>query len=663
MNRKIISDKFLDCIPQNDLDCYYNTEWKKSQNMSNRLVINNFSTIQEQIDDHFYKFIMADHKNPNKILKKMIKLRDSFYARTDYSTIISNLINNITNITNISELANIINIMTNMQIFNLFTLDITAHHQNPDIYTLGLGEIMLTFDDKDLYKPGDPDKIIKDFEEVLIDVHTFIKKNWNYNISDAKTFVTNIIVFEILASKSLLSRDESMDPHIMHNSMDYINFINTFDTNNFWRDVLKEYVTPEKTPERQDNILSSRTNNTIISYNNPKYLYFLKNFIMGMTINDLLMIKDYLVYCVVKKYGIYTNIVTSLQKISTNIPNKTKNIFTNLFYQTFGYYFESLYEKANANIEKNKIIKNIFDEMKTYCLKVFIRSDIFSKRTKAEAIKKLEMLDIIVGKQDFSIDLARLPELSNDFYNNLMIIHMFYTKQIIKLVGTKVTRKFLSINNDVYSFLVNAYYDPITNIIYIPTSIMNDIFIKTNVDPIYNYGAIGCIIGHEMMHCFDNHGAHYDHLGHVVNWWTPIDYEKFNMELDKVRNHYATLRLNDNKINTDLSMGENIADIAGLKLSFRTYIKKYLNKTKNFTRSEKEHLKLFFARWAQTLRTVEDNKLLEYAIKMDVHSPFIIRINAPFSHFPEYYEIFDVEPHHFNYLETNLRTKFLDMDN
>jgi putative endopeptidase len=353
------------------------------------------------------------------------------------------------------------------------------------------------------------------------------------------------------------------------------------------------------------------------------------------------------------------------------------------FYNTFGYYLQNTYENNHSILNKKYELLDIFNNIKSYCIDTFRQTNMFSKSTKDEALKKLNKLDIIIGKQDYQLDLSQLPTLNDNFYLNLMEIMSYYNKISCSLIGEKINRKWLSINNDVFSFMVNAYYDPHNNIIYIPTGIMNDLFYRSSIDynstkyinqltdnnktnnehiknnMIYNYGGLGSIIGHEIMHSFDNNGAKFNSDGFLYNWWSSKDYLTYNNEIDKVIKHYNSLKVNGISINGEASIGENIADITGLKLSLRSYIRKYIG-TNIFDTDTKNKLKQFFARWAEVFRSVMKQDYLDYIIKVDVHAPSIVRINAPLSHIKEYYTIFDVKPEHQNYLDPEKRCTFMD---
>lgn len=642
------------CIPQNDMDCFYNKKWKQKNKLyGNRISINNFTIIQDKINNEMIQLIeKAKYNKSNAIENNMAIFRDSYHIRNQNLKIFVQIVALIEKISTINDLSNVITLMNNIGVPTLFSLSVMPHFKNPDVYTLVIGEIPLTLDTAESYT--NPESIIiNNFTLVLMDIYNYIHHYWNYNLSNMDDFITNIIVFEIIFSKTALSTTEAIDPKITYNSAIYNDFLNKFDANNFWKNICQEFM----------------DNSKYVFYENEKSLIFIKKFIEKLSLNlinldmthEFIMLKDYLVYCLVKKYGFYTTVAESFNLLLLQELNP-KELFIETFYDTFGYYLQSLYESKYFNPKKNKYVQQMFNNIKEYCIGIFNNTNMFQPSTKLEAIKKLNALDIIIGKQGYDIDLSKLPLLTDKFYENLMIINMFYFRKMIKLIGQPANRHYLSVNNDLFSFIVNAYYDPVTNMMYVPTCMMNDTFLNLYADPIDNYGSMGLIIGHEIIHGFDNFGSLFDNRGHLENWWTDRDHQLYNIELDKIRNHYSTFKVNDIYINPKLSISEDIADIGGLKLSFRTYIKNYVPNINmnNLSLEEKNHLKKFFKKWTESLRTVDTYHSINHSIKVDVHSPNIIRINATFSHLNEYYQIFDVKPYHQNYLEEDLRTKFLD---
>lgn len=633
--------KHVHCLPQNDLDCYYNKQWKELHELSiTKLSLDNFTIIQDKIDEFLANFIINATTGDDPILNNLVKFRDSYYNIKKSSPFIKKLINKINQISNQNDLAHVIKQLHSLDVHTFFITSVVPHHKCPSVYVLAINEPKLTLESSESYQ-----KSINEMIHMLSKLYTFAEKNWEYHDSNDHEFISSVLIMEILLSKLVLTTTQSLDVFLTHQSDCYGDFLNNFEVSNFWKIIIGDHNCSEY----------------YITYDNRNILLFIKNLLLEWSITDLSIVKNYLVYCVLKKYGIYgeREIFDIIIPFSVN----KRKFFLDIFYETFGYYLQTVFNDQFIDQNKFNEVRHIFQMIKRYCLKTIKQSNFFGNKTKQEAITKMETLDLVLGKQDYDVNLDQICSLTDDFYENLAIINFHYYQKMVSFIGQKINKCYLSFGNDLLSFHVNAYYDPPSNIIYIPTSIINDLFIDTKKDPIYNYGSMGSIIGHEMMHCFDDYGALFDHCGMLRNWWLPEDYTKYNQEIQKVKNHYDHIIIDNQHIDSNASMSENIADINGLKMSLRTYIENYLPNLniKIITEKQKNHLKIFFMRWAQTMRTVNNHEKVLHDIQQHItHLPNTIRINAPFSHMDEYYAIYNVQPYHENYLEPNKRSKFMD---
>jgi putative endopeptidase len=657
--RKLNSSIFSSCIPQNDLDCFYNSDWKEKHSHHDKKSINNFLLTQDKINDEISGFVNSLEYNSTEstattVVNKLVDFRNSFDTRNidvESMQTIRKLIHMINSITNITELINVIIYLNSFKIYSLFTLHIASHHIKPDIYTLYIGEVVLSLEDNDSYK--DTSKLWKLYT-VLIEAANFLSKDLLINVDQ---FVQDIMIMEIICSNYVYNLEETLDVELVFNSTSKDKFIDRFDLtsichNNFWKIIFGQFENLE-----------------IVMFENPRYLNFLKTIISAAYNQDnyLRILKHFIMFSVIKKYGMYMPIGSALMSL-TPFGYDIDKIFSSVIQHYFGYYLEEQFEKKYSDPDKMRDVYDMFVNIKEYCRTRLLTTSMFSEYTKKEAVNKIQLLDVIIGAQDYRVDLNLFPKLfDNDFYGNLMKMDYFYLHNSLNLIGKSKNRKWLSTNHDTYSFHVNAYYIPQYNMIYLPTSVLTDIFYKYQTDPIYNYGGLGSFIGHEIIHCFDKSGAMYDHLGCLHNWWSPTDYAVFQEELNKIINHYDKLTIQKISTNARTTIRENIADIVGLKLSLRSYIHKHItdeyimsSKYSSIITNRADHLKKFFYRWAEVFRSISKTDYLDYMSKTDPHSPSTIRINAPLSHLYEYYLVFNVNLEHHNYLEESKRCKFLD---
>jgi len=190
---------------------------------------------------------------------------------------------------------------------------------------------------------------------------------------------------------------------------------------------------------------------------------------------------------------------------------------------------------------------------------------------------------------------------------------------------------------------VNAYYNPTSNEITFPAGIMQPPFYFSGADDAVNYAAIGAVIGHELTHGFDDQGSQFDEEGNMKDWWTSSDKDRFlsktKMVVDQFNGYVAIDTLH---INGELTLGENIADLGGLSISYAAFQKTAQAKEgktiDGFTPNQR-----FFLSWAQIWRTNYTPAALKKQVNTNPHSPGKFRGNGPLTNLPEFYQAFGVK--------------------
>ena len=261
--------------------------------------------------------------------------------------------------------------------------------------------------------------------------------------------------------------------------------------------------------------------------------------------------------------------------------------------------------------------------------------------TKDQAKDKLSNFIIKIGYPDKWRDYSGLeidPSLS--LYDNLTRVTAFLTKDYI---DRKVNKPVDKSEWHMTPQTVNAYYNPTTNEICFSAAILQAPFFDPEADDAVNYGAIGCVIGHEMSHGFDDQGCQFDKNGNQNNWWTAADkanYDKRTKVLEEYFNNYEVLP--GKKINGKLTLGENIGDNGGLNIAFRAMSN--LMKTKKlpvidgFTPEQR-----FFLAWGRVWAANTSDEMTDYLLKVDPHSPNQARVNGALPHIDAWYDAFNVK--------------------
>jgi predicted metalloendopeptidase len=261
--------------------------------------------------------------------------------------------------------------------------------------------------------------------------------------------------------------------------------------------------------------------------------------------------------------------------------------------------------------------------------------------TKQEALKKLAAFTVKIGYPDKWLDYSLLQIDRGPYVSNALRAEQFEADRDIKKIGKPVDRTDWGMTPPT----VNAYYNSNMNEIVFPAGILQPPFFYANADDAVNYGAIGAVIGHEMTHGFDDQGRQFDAKGNLRDWWTPKSAEQFKKRSAAVVQQYNEYQpLPGMHVNGELTQGENIADIGGLKLAYAA-LQKALDKhpeernkkIDGFTPEQRFFLS-FAAIWRQKSRD-EDQKL---RLTTDPHSPAQFRVNGPLSDLPEFQKAFNI---------------------
>ena len=221
-----------------------------------------------------------------------------------------------------------------------------------------------------------------------------------------------------------------------------------------------------------------------------------------------------------------------------------------------GFYFPPE-AKARALELVNNLKEALADRIKTL--------EWMDEPTKQEALKKLAAFTVKIGYPDKWLDYSLLQIDRGPFVVNALRANEFEADRDIKKIGKPVDRTDWGMTPPT----VNAYYNSNMNEIVFPAGILQPPFFYANADDAVNYGAIGAVIGHEMTHGFDDEGRQFDAKGTLRDWWTPKSAEEFEKRSAAIVQQYNEYEpLPGLHVNGELTQGENIADIGGVKLAY-----------------------------------------------------------------------------------------------
>ena len=275
-----------------------------------------------------------------------------------------------------------------------------------------------------------------------------------------------------------------------------------------------------------------------------------------------------------------------------------------------------------------------------------------SPATKAQALAKLATFDPKLGYPSKWRDYSKLAVVAGDAIGNNDRASAFeYDRNLAKLGGPLDRTEW-----GMTPMTINAYYNPPKNEIVFPAAIMQPPFFDPAADPAVNYGAIGAVIGHEISHGFDDQGRQYDAKGALRDWWTPSDATAFNKRSNRLVKQYGDYEpLPGTHIQGALTLGENIADLSGLRIAYEAYKLSLGGKPApvidGLTGDQR-----FFLGYAQVWRGKTRDAALLSQLTVDPHSPERFRA-LEVRNFDPWYAAFDVKPGDKLYLKPDNRVR------
>ena len=266
--------------------------------------------------------------------------------------------------------------------------------------------------------------------------------------------------------------------------------------------------------------------------------------------------------------------------------------------------------------------------------------DWMGDQTRTQARAKLAAMHTKIGYPDKWRDYSALDIRADSYVGNVLRALAFESRYRLARLGKPVDRTEWYMTPPT----VNAYYDGTMNEIVFPAGILQPPFFDPAADDAVNYGGIGTVIGHEITHGFDDQGSRIDAQGNLKNWWTPEDRARFTAKTDKLAGQYdACVAVDDLHVNGRLTLGENLADLGGVTISYAAYQKSLRGAPApvidGFTGPQR-----FFIGYAQVWRDSVRDAEQRVALRTDPHSPAQFRTLVPLSNFQPFYDAFNVRP-------------------
>ena len=439
--------------------------------------------------------------------------------------------------------------------------------------------------------------------------------------------VDNVMNIETELAKAAMTREELRDPMASYNPMAV-------------EDVCKQYPNVDLRRYFQKQGLDVDT----VVIGQPKSLAAVDNILKNA---DIQALQDYLVAGYISSAANFlsddfinanfelSKVISGVQQIQPRW-KRALSIPNNMLGEAVGQLYV---EKYFPQSSKDKMLE-LVDNLKTALGQHIDNLTWMSDATKAKAHEKLSTFTVKIGFHDKWRDYSDLNiDPSKSYWENVKAAIKHNVDFSLADYGKPVDKSRWYMPPQT----VNAYYSPLSNEICFPAGILQAPFFDPEADDALNYGAIGVVIGHEMIHGFDDQGRQFDKDGNLKDWWTAEDAEAFNKLADiLVAQFDSIVVLGDTHANGRFTLGENIADQGGLRVAYTAYQNSLKDKERididGFTPEQRFYL-AYANVWAGNIR---DEEILSRT-KTDPHSLGRWRVNGTLPNLEEFFKAFNIK--------------------
>ncbi|MCB9758422.1 MAG: M13 family metallopeptidase [Alphaproteobacteria bacterium] len=262
------------------------------------------------------------------------------------------------------------------------------------------------------------------------------------------------------------------------------------------------------------------------------------------------------------------------------------------------------------------------------------------EETRSRALAKRDTLVNKIGYPDTWRDYSALQVSPDDHFANVLATRSFEVDRNLRKIGGEVDRGEWFMPPQV----VNAYYNPLNNEMVFPAGILQPPFFDRGYPAAMNFGAIGMVMGHELTHGFDDTGRMFGPDGKMAEWWDADAVSRFNERAQCVVDQYSGWEVNGTPVNGELTLGENIADLGGMKeawTAWNSYVR--ANGPDAATVEGLSSQQLFFVAFAQTWCSKATPELEQLRLTVDTHAPPRYRVMGPLVNLPAFGDAFECE--------------------
>lgn len=645
-------------LPQNDFYTYINYTWledrsfdtvklKKEQKYITQ--IDNFRLVQDKVADQLTEVIKDFIKNNNSDESKRLNnffisgiKRNSIQSSKKY---IKNIINTIDELrkdkNNFWKMLAYVNKYSFCKDHAPFYIDINHNYKNSNKFMAYLNPHILSISDNSIYVDDSTNTKYKDdYRNAFINYCNklfMVSLGKNHNLDPKFPLEMGKKFYKFL----YIDTDENIieDP-LGYNIISADDALNKYKFN--WNEFCRE-LGYKKVPTHfcctNLNFLKFCTEYFIENWNSEElksyWYYIIIRMICRFTKDWVNIFYDF--------YGKYSKGQQSFNPI----------YYSNMIFGSFAFnkllsklYIDKFYDEKSVSF-----VKGLSEDLREVFIRVLKRNNWLDKSTKENAIKKLRDLKFILVGSDNIIDDPIIDYKQDDFLGNMLKISDWNTNNIIKLTNDNFID--LPLINWVpfpaglvgkQSYVVNAYYIPQQNSMFIPLGYMQKPFVDLDNRGIeYNLSQIGFTIAHELSHSLDSLGSQFDYKGNYNNWWTNKDkmiYQKIQQNI--IKQYKEWTERDGLKYDPSIGIEEDIADISGLALC-EEYLRDYQLNNKTILLVRQISFDAFYVYFAYQNRQKISKRALVAELKLNPHPLVKYRTNIPLSRSDIFNIIYDVK--------------------
>jgi putative endopeptidase len=504
---------------------------------------------------------------------------------------------------------------------------------NSTVYAMYLSSGGMALGDRDYYLSKDKENVkVREAYKTLIGAQM---RNAGFSKKDAARIVKNVMKVETALADSAWTREQSRNIPAMYNPRTFAQIKEMFPNINWDRFFVETMgiQSPEQVIVTEISSLN-RANELMGSLSDRE-------------------IKDYYLWHYVRQASsklsdTFSDTNFEFSKVMSGVQQqrprwkRALGATEGVLGEAIGELYVAKYFPESSKQYMIQLVENLRTALGKHLLNLTWMSD----ETKLNAIKKLNAFTVKIGYPDKWKDYSTMdidPEKS--YYENMHNAAMWHQAETYAKWGKPVDRTEWGMTPQT----VNAYYNPMANEIVFPAAILQAPFFDPEASDAENYGGIGVVIGHEMTHGFDDQGRNFDADGNLVDWWTNEDAEAFNSLANGLADQFSAVEvLPGLNANGQYTLGENIADQGGLRVSRTAFLDAQKKKGVDITSEEAkidgfDPMQVFYLNyaniWASNIRDAEKRNLTIN----DVHSLAENRVNVSLRNITPFFEAFSIK--------------------